>query len=341
MTYRFNTNTLLAASTLIFSQSLFAETVSFIALGDFGTGDNRQKTVARAMEQVCKEKACDFVIGLGDNVYDKGVTRLDDPFFQTHYEQPYAGLNIPFFMTLGNHDISLARYPEGETVPKGDIQVQYHYQENRTSNKWRMPARYYTFSAPLDSNQQNNRDVDFLALDATPIAADQEEASAFYAAKDFAQQQSTWLANTMPDLNARWRVAFSHYPYISNGRHGNAGSYDNNPQQGQLWKELIEEHLCGKVHLLVSGHDHSLQLLDPVEGCGETIHIISGAGGKYDKTMTAPKRNFASWQQAGTLGFFWIQMTDERVVIEAWTVSEQQPAELQYLKSIDYFSLKS
>ena len=326
------------------SVQLKAETVSFIALGDFGTGDKKQIAVAEAMEEVCSNQPCDFVIGLGDNIYNKGVNSVTDPFFQSHFEQPYAQLNIPFHMTLGNHDISLDRYPDGELSPKGDIQVQYHYLENRTSDKWRMPARYYTFSAPEDeggeeAEEQAQPHIDFLALDATPIAADREEASAFYSAEEFAQQQTTWLTNIIPELKAPWRIAFSHYPYVSNGRHGNAGNYDNNPGQGELWKTLIEQQLCESVHFLISGHDHSLQLLEPVESCGDTIHIISGAGGKYDKTMTDPQRNSASWQQAGTLGFFWIQVNDEQATIQAWTVSEQQPI-LQHTQIIDYFPLK-
>ncbi len=316
-----------------------AETVSFIALGDFGTGDIRQIQVAKAMEVTCSElRKCDFVVGLGDNIYEKGVTSITDERFLTHFEQPYANLSMPFFMTLGNHDdISLARFPDTESS-KGNFQVQYHYREDRPSNKWQMPARYYHFTAPLTEKNTASPHVDFLALDASPIAASLRETAAFISAQDSANEQVNWLVNTLPNLEGRWRVAFSHYPYISNGRHGNAGNYDNNPEQGLLWKEFVEKQLCDKVHLLLSGHDHSLQLLDPVADCGETQFVVSGSGGKLDKALGAPTRNKASWQEAA-LGFFWIEMDDSRMTIEAWIVQENSQPSQAFSKTVDYFPL--
>ena len=41
---------------------------------------------------------------LGDNIYDSGVTSVTDPQWQTKFEIPYMGVNLPFYVVLGNHD---------------------------------------------------------------------------------------------------------------------------------------------------------------------------------------------------------------------------------------------
>jgi tartrate-resistant acid phosphatase type 5 len=39
-----------------------------------------------------------------DNFYDEGVDSLDDEQFQTKFELPYADIDFPFWVVLGNHD---------------------------------------------------------------------------------------------------------------------------------------------------------------------------------------------------------------------------------------------
>src|SRR5262249_36185180 len=56
--------------------------VTFVALGDMGQGSPAQHAVAEAMYHVCARDGCDFVLGLGDNIYPHGVRAVDDPQFQ-------------------------------------------------------------------------------------------------------------------------------------------------------------------------------------------------------------------------------------------------------------------
>src|SRR4051812_49371566 len=80
--------------------------VRFVTLGDTGTGGKTQLAVAKAMKKVCAERGCQFALGLGDNIYEFGISGADDPQFREKFEKPYADLNFPFFMALGNHDQS-------------------------------------------------------------------------------------------------------------------------------------------------------------------------------------------------------------------------------------------
>ena len=45
-----------------------------------------------------------FVVLLGDNFYEDGVASVDDPQWQTKFEDPYANIDLPFYAVLGNHD---------------------------------------------------------------------------------------------------------------------------------------------------------------------------------------------------------------------------------------------
>ena len=79
--------------------------VTFVALGDMGVGGIAQTRVAQAMYDVCQSTGCDFVLGLGDNIYPHSVQSANDPAFQEKFEKPYSIFQgMDFWMILGNHD---------------------------------------------------------------------------------------------------------------------------------------------------------------------------------------------------------------------------------------------
>jgi hypothetical protein len=79
-------------------------TLRFVAMGDTGKGNQGQKDVGAAIAAHCAARGCDFVQLLGDNIYDSGVTSVDDPQWQTKFEEPYKLVTQPFYVVLGNHD---------------------------------------------------------------------------------------------------------------------------------------------------------------------------------------------------------------------------------------------
>ncbi len=176
----------LASSALFFSTTGIApaasaaetptsvKTVRFVAFGDFGTGSKSQYDVARAIKKHCEKMGCDFALTLGDNIYNNGVRSVTSSLFQSHFEKPYADLNMPFYMVLGNHDY------------RGNIQAQLDY--THRSKKWRMPAKYYTF---------RKGPVTFLGLD-TNIPGN--------------ARQNAFVKSVVEQHDTPWLLAFGHHP---------------------------------------------------------------------------------------------------------------------------------
>jgi tartrate-resistant acid phosphatase type 5 len=229
----------------------------FVALGDTGEGNATQFQVSRAVENVCQARGgCDFALLLGDNIYPSGVDAVDDAQFDTKFERPYANLDFPFHPALGNHDYG--GQGAGIEYWKGQYEVDYSLR----SRKWRMPAAYYRLNEPF---------ADLFALDTNGIHlgfADRDEQE---------QTLPVWLS----EARAPWKIAYGHHPYLSNGKHGNAGRYEGLPEwlpgSGTNMRDFVETVLCGRVDVYLCGHDHNLQ--DLGEACG-TQFLVSGAGAK-------------------------------------------------------------
>ncbi|WP_430459625.1 metallophosphoesterase [Thalassolituus sp. LLYu03] len=292
------------------------KTVRFIAIGDMGTGSDGQYKVAAAIETVCAERGCDFALGLGDNIYESGVDAVDDLQFVTKFEDPYKNLNFPFYMTLGNHDNTWLFAGDGLDNDKGDIQVRYTYREGRPSNKWTMPARYFTFNAPLNDEQPL---VTFLSMDSNPLAA-VGDADAEYWQLPYKKKEAEWIDNALSTSAAPWKIAFAHHPFLSNGNHGNAGMYDGVPGAGVVYYDMVKDHVCNKADVIITGHDHDMQLLKAVDKCGKTVHMVSGAGAKA-RSLKDENRNEVYWQQGSTLGFFYIEIVGDEFRATAYTVN--------------------
>ncbi|CAM3627112.1 metallophosphoesterase [Parendozoicomonas haliclonae] len=307
---------LFSCLSLIISQTVRAESLTFIAVGDTGTGKSGQYRVAEAIASVCASRDCQFAIGLGDNIYENGAESSDDSEFIDKFEMPYIDLDFPFYMALGNHDNSHFDTGDGLNNFKGDFQVDYHYRDDRISDKWKMPARYYHFAMPENSEQPL---ADFLALDSNPIAGGLDWDYKFWRSR-YTKEHRRWIRDTLKASKGQWKIAFSHHPYVSNGRHGNAGIYDGLAGQGKTWKKLTEDKLCGKIDLLITGHDHDLQWLAPKSGCDKTSFIVSGAGAKT-RGLTNPHRNEAWYQAGDVLGFFVITLNQETLTGEAFVVN--------------------
>ena len=255
------------------------QSLVFAVIGDMGTGDENQYQVGKAMAAVCAQKSCSFVLGLGDNVYDTGVSSIDDPSWQQMFEKPYKDLDIPFYMTLGNHDYG--QNPEA--------QVAY----TKVSKKWKMPATYYNFTT-----KSQGVDLQFLALDTM----------------DMGSTQKTWLTDRLKEYPAKWRIAYGHHPWLSNGAHGNGSS---------ARQKFFESTMCNKVDLYLAGHDHNKEHLDPK--CG--VHmIILGSSGKLRPINPGANSKYAS----STLGFGVFIVGHDSITVEFYNENQQ----LEYTNQI-------
>lgn len=301
-----------------------ASTVRFVALGDTGEGNTTQRFVADAMLNVCKEAGgCQFATGLGDNIYHENPLSTYDTAFEVKFEAPYADLDFPFYMALGNHDNDLLFDGLGGFNHAGDIQVAYTFRPHKASSKWQMPDRYYHYAAPMGDVTPL---VDFFALDSNPLVTAVELAPA-YEVNIYKQQQSEWFTQTLAASRAPWKIAYAHHPYLSNGRHGNAGNYDGVPAleditgrvSGKVYRQWLEQTICGKVDVFIAGHDHDLQMLHATPACGKTWFVVSGGGSKV-RSFGNAERNASYWQQDNTAGFFLMEVSGNQLKAKAYTV---------------------
>ncbi|MDP4549237.1 MAG: metallophosphoesterase [Marinobacter sp.] len=304
------------------------ESLSFIAIGDMGTGNIGQYHVAEAMRQIIRDQGCDFVLGAGDNIYEDGVTSVDDNGFLDSFEYPYQNLDVPFYMCLGNHDCASTIFGGGSDNQRGDYQVDYHYSDKKYSTKWRMPARFYKES--FGQLAQEKPFLDLFVVDSNPLTSFYTDYDERFNWQNYGYPQQLWMKESVNESQAHWKIAMSHVPYLSNGKHGNAGNLDEGMRQiftnpdadGQRYKLFLEEAFSNKVDMLVTGHDHSLQWIKPVESMGPAHIIVSGAAGKTDKFQD-PERNATHYQAENELGFVWVNLTEERMLLEFYLVNEE------------------
>jgi hypothetical protein len=266
----------------------FAE-ARFVAFGDAGNG--KALGLAKSIAAVCAERGCDFVLYLGDTGYPDGYTSPDDPDFETHFTIPFAPVELPFFVVMGNHDYG------------GYRGAGYHWErvavmqalESRSS-KWRFPAPSYAFDAG---------GARFVGLDTNRILW------------GFADEESRWIDSVVASAPGPV-VAFGHHAYRSVGRHGDAGNYDGLGRVGNLpgfrvaagtyFARFADEHLCGKAAVYIGAHDHDRMWMVPA--CGMEV-LVSGGGGEtapLDRPDD-PSALFASDQP----GFLYARVTPDAI----------------------------
>lgn len=252
--------------------------IYFIAMGDGGTGSQAQRHVAELINAKAGRDSLHFVLLLGDNFYSKGVESVDDPQWEEKFESMYnlPFLHVPFFASLGNHD--------HKTDGSAEAQVEY----SKRHTKWRMPARYYTFTQNIDQAAT----IQFFALD-TDAIVEQES-------RDFAQNQIEWLESELAKSPATWKIVFGHHPVFSNGKHGDT------PEIKQHLRPLLEKY---GVDFYFCGHDHDRQLLQPVAGVN---YIVSGTAAKSRDTTWENNTIFA----ATDLGFVWCRASAEEFQVQ-------------------------
>lgn len=282
--------------------------VRFAVLGDQGEGNDEQYQVGDLLAQVCATDGCDFVLLLGDNFYDTGVEGTDDEQWQQKFELPYADVEAPFHPVIGNHDYGDVIDGAGLSIWQGAYEVEY----TALSERWEMPATWYSLSYG---------NLDLFALDTATV---------FYTSlfgDDVADQADFLDAAFSTASGGRWRIAYGHHPYLSNGPHGNAGNYEGLPDfipfaAGTEVKEFVEGHVCGGADLYLAGHDHSRQVL--ADDCDGTRLIVSGAGAK---TTDFEGNNGVLWQDDQTEGFFWIELRETEMTVRAWNRDGSVPWE--------------
>ena len=226
--------------------------VRFIAIGDWGQGEDDQRQIAKAMDKWCAGHRCDFVISTGDNFYPCGVNSVDDDFFNSRWRNMYNGpnlKNLKWHMCAGNHDHGQGSDCKGDNA---NFQIQYK------NDRWHFPRDHYSFEEYAGTSK-----IKFISIDTQTIQfGDDSEIVPF-------------VDKELNDPSAKWKVVFGHHPFYSAG-HKDATRDEYVHLRLQILKKMERHH----ADIYLSGHDHNHQHWQKARAI-DIDHIITGAGGKH------------------------------------------------------------
>ena len=205
---------------LIFlSKSLLTEEESvYCFVGDAGEVNPTQSMVVKALAN----SDCTLVWHLGD-ITQLGVQSINDPELKESFLNPFGPFldtNIPFYLTVGNHDY------------KGDPTVYLEVAKEYPSIYH--PSNFYT---------KRFGELCFFALDTTIFD------KLYYFHKR--GNQIRWLKDKVEELKGKceFSIAVAHHPLFSSGDRDRA-----NPQLAIF----LENYVFGTFDIYITGHNHVL-----------------------------------------------------------------------------------
>ena len=241
--------------------------IRFAAVGDTGRGNDRQKQLAKAMEDVQDKTKFNLLLFLGDNVYRKGKLKEFEKKLYAPYRKLRDERGVMIRGVLGNHDI------EGEDI--NGISAQRKYFKMCPINVDQCDYTYYSF---------NVGNIDFFALDSNLLV--KYKPSFKYTSKT-RQNQIDWLATELLKSKEKnnWQVVFMHHIFYSSSDGHGINSAGKDAKQRNELKEIIPVLNSSLTDLVLSGHDHiyekiNAQKADPK---GVFAYFISGAGALTNK----------------------------------------------------------
>ncbi len=270
-----------------------------LLLGDFGSGNTKQREVAVAMQEYVKKNqlATSGMMLLGDNFYSKMEGGVRSPRWKTGFEDMYPSSVFPgpAWVVLGNHDY-------GDNA--GGDRVQLEYGKLNPWSRWTLPSKWYRFDFPA-----HNPIVTFLCLDSNlPSRSISTSTSAVLKpakapttlSKEEEAAQLAWLKCELVRPRARFTVVAAHHPLYSNGAHGDGKTLINQ------WGGLLQQY---GVHAYLCGHDHDLQHLE-IKGLNTSFVLSGGGGAKIRDVSTKRQAAFAKTVH----GFTHLQINCERLL---------------------------
>ena len=168
--------------------------LSFVALGDNGSGGRQAMAVASRMAETYADRPYGNVVLLGDiSYYGNFADRYDDVFVRPM--RPLVDAGVTFDLAIGNHDEAL-RYSD---VGFEEIEAEVRLLD--------LPGRYYvTTHGPAD----------IFLLDSSVPGLFGPGSS----------EQLAWLDDTLASATGQWRIVAMHHPPYSSGRHGSTARAD-------------------------------------------------------------------------------------------------------------------
>jgi predicted phosphodiesterase len=186
--------------------------VRFAVIGDSGRGDRAQHEVAAQMVAWRQQFPFDFVVMLGDNIYDRH-TPAD---YVQKFEAPYRPLldgGVEFYAAIGNHD------DPGQT----------NYAKFNMGGR-----RYYTFrKSERRLAGLAGAGVRFFVLDS----------------RSFDPKQLDWLRDELAESGTHWKIAYFHHPIYTSGRYRGTASALRIVLEPILLQGQVDVVLSGHEHV--------------------------------------------------------------------------------------------
>ncbi len=247
--------------------------VRFFVLGCHGNGQDSQKNTAALMNHVAQElkdsgePTPSFMLFLGDNIYDYGVSSpfdqaFDECFDSIYYDVNLPSIKLPSWLLLGNHDFNmhskawLGKFGKGEEVAINQVghtffastvdginkKAAIFTNEELAADKlphWNMPYFFYSLIAGntqifcLDSN---NFVADYLDLLNGNVGADGKNIYTKHV------NQAAWFFAEYAKAMAEGRQIFvaQHHPFFVSGKRAFPEGYD--------WKHYINEYQLNDIN---------------------------------------------------------------------------------------------
>ena len=224
--------------------------VQFIAVGDTGSGFKEQYKVAESMHNLCLMKSINSILLLGDNIYNKGVSSVNDNKFQTKFEIPYQKINKVFHVLLGNHDYGNDFHAKGNE----NFQIEY----SKLSKKWSMPHKYYSI-------KRGPCEIFFL------------DTNFEFMSERVIMKQFIEMLHKIKSSKSTWNIVCGHHTWRSVGGHGNA----------EMRFEVFMDDLLkagARINLYMCGHDHCKNIIkkqNPYRAKQQIHILVIGTGGKF------------------------------------------------------------
>lgn len=264
------------------------DALHFYIIGDWGRqGYFHQADLAKTMNQAALVVEPEFIISTGDNFYDNGVASVDDPLWESSFENIYTGnfLQVPWYVILGNHDY--------RTNPQAEIDY------SKKSARWTMPSRYWV----TDMEMEEGGEARFIFLDTSPWDDDYYSETKYrHVWTEDSTAQQVWLDSVLTHSEQEWKIVVGHHPLYTGGKRRDDVPYVRNHIERYLDQYGVAAYFCG--------HEHDLQHITP-EGHA-THHFVSGAGAEVRPTGEIEGTQFA----ASETGFMIASLAEDFMLVQ-------------------------
>lgn len=238
-------------------------------------GAHGQTAVAAAMAFSADKVPVDFVLSMGDNVYEFGLQSQEDPWFQRAFFEMYSAtsLKVPWYGVLGNHDWKMNA--SAQVVQIGN---------------WKIPALSYALKGSVGGVPIAIFAIDTNAAEAEEICYKrdhgpwgpmtvQEKVRCFDEIDGIFNRSLQWLNETLGTFHTTCgekciKLVMGHEPIYGSGEF--AFNRHSPRAPGFLEQRLDPLLQAYGVHAYFDGHDHLVQHLQ----YRSTQYYIIGSGGR-------------------------------------------------------------